>query len=122
MFRFRRRRRRRNVSQKKIQYRRIRRINRYSTNKRIVVSPVRPRPLFHRSPSLVTHRSKWSTPVSKKLKSKFNPLRSIKYIVDRIECEERKKRADNKRRSNFFRAKGRGGASRPEHNRRHKKC
>ena len=71
---------------------------------------------------MVSHRSKWSAPVTQKKFTPYNPLRKIKRIIDKIDCEEQKRRADNKRRSNFFKAKGRGGASRPEHNRRHKRC
>lgn len=37
-------------------------------------------------------------------------------------CEERLKNNDRARRTNFFKARARGGSARPEHNRRHKRC
>ena len=57
-------------------------------------------------------------------KNRFSPMIAKREIrADTTTCREKKRVADQHRRRQFFKAKGRGSTtSRPEHERRHRKC
>lgn len=50
-------------------------------------------------------------------------LQRYNAVISKIECKYKRKRNNDVRRRNFFRAKAKGATSaRPEHERRYKKC
>lgn len=76
-----------------------------------------------RSPSILKslYSKPYSTLSNQAPDGKLKPLLKFPSQPKKLSCKEKLKRNDDIRRKNFFASKNRGGSSRPEHKKNHKR-